>query len=134
MACWSQARRKFYELHEAGSPLATEALARIGAIYKVETSIRGQLPDARRQVRQEQSNPLVEALHAGSICSWRACLAEAVLAEAIRYALGRWTALGRFLEDGRIDLDTNPVECAIRPVSLGRKNALFAGSRGNSRP
>ena len=131
-ACWSHARRKFYELHEAGSPIATEALARIGAIYKVEASIRGLLPDARRQVRQEQSKPLVETLRAWLDLQLARLPGRSRLAEAIRYALGRWTALGRFLDDGRIDLDTNPVERAIRPVSLGRKNSLFAGSDGGA--
>ncbi len=108
-ACWSHARRKFYDLHEAGSPIATEALARIGVIYKVEASIRGQPPDARRQVRQEQSKPLVDSLHAWlDLQLARLPGRSSRLAEAIRYALGRWTALGRFLDDGRIDLDTNP--------------------------
>ena len=131
-ACWSHARRKFYELHEAGSPIATEALARIAAIYKVEASIRGQPPNARRQVRQEQSKPLVDALRAWLDLQLARLPGRSRLAEAIRYALGRWTALGRFLDDGRIDLDTNPVERAIRPVSLGRKNSLFAGSYGGA--
>jgi transposase len=131
-ACWSHARRKFYELHEAGSPIATEALARIGAIYKVEASIRGQPPDARRQVRQEQSKPLVDALRAWLDLQLARLPGRSRLAEAIRYALGRWTALDRFLDDGRIDLDTNPVERSIRPVSLGRKNSLFAGSDGGA--
>jgi transposase len=131
-ACWSHARRKFYELHEAGSPIATEALARIAAIYKVEAGIRGHPPDARRQVRQEQSRPLVEALRVWLDLQLARLPGRSRLAEAVRYALGRWTALGRFLDDGRIDLDTNPVERAIRPVSLGRKNSLFEGSDGGA--
>jgi transposase len=131
-ACWSHARRKFYELHEAGSPIATEALARIAEIYKIETTIRGRPPDVRARVRGELSKPLVEALRAWLDVQLARLPGRNRLAEAIRYALGRWTALSRFLEDGRIDLDTNPVERAIRPVSLGRKNSLFAGSDGGA--
>ena len=131
-ACWSHARRKFYDLHEAGSPVATEALARIAAIYKIEANIRRQPPRTRRQVRQEQSKPLVDALRAWLDLQLARLPGRSRLAEAIRYALGRWTALDRFLDDGRIDLDTNPVERAIRPVSLGRKNSLFAGSDGGA--
>ncbi len=131
-ACWSHARRKFYELHAAGSPIATEALARISAIYKIKASIRGQPPNERRQVRQQQSKSLVEALLAWFELQLAQLPGRSRLAEAIRYALGRWTSLGRFLDDGRVDLDTNPVERAIRPVSLGRKNSLFAGSDGGA--
>ena len=131
-ACWAHARRKFYELHEAGSPVATEALARIAEIYRIEVSIRGQAPDERQRARAERSKPLVEAMHAWLSLQLTRLPGRSRLAEAIRYALGRWPALTRFLDDGRIDLDTNPVERSIRPVALGRRNALFAGSDGGA--
>ncbi|MFG1235652.1 IS66 family transposase [Xanthobacter autotrophicus DSM 597] len=130
-ACWAHARRKFYDVAQAtGSPVATEALRRIGELYAVEAQIRGQSPAYRLAARRQHSRPLVTEL-----CAWlEAQLAQVFgrssLAEAIRYALTRWEALTRFLHDGRIELDTNPVERAIRPVALGRKNHLFAGSDG----
>ncbi|MGI4793734.1 MAG: IS66 family transposase, partial [Janthinobacterium lividum] len=131
-ACWAHARRKFFELHEAGSPVATEAVQRIGELYEIEATIRGQPPDERLRVRQRQSLPLVEVLQAWLDLQLSRLPGRSRLAEAIRYALGRWSALTRFLDDGRIDLDTNPVERAIRPIALGRKNSLFAGSEGGA--
>jgi len=132
-ACWAHARRRFYELHEAGSPVATEALNRIAALYRIEGTIRGQLPEHRQRVRTEHSRPLVEAMRLWLDLQLTRLPGRSKLAEAIRYALARWTALTRFLDDGRIDLDTNPVERSIRPIALGRKNSLFAGSEGGAR-
>ena len=131
-ACWAHWRRRFYDLHQAGSPMATEALRRIAEIYGIEASIRGQPPPERQAARVELSRPLVEALHLLLELQLPQLPGRGRLAEAIRYGLGRWGALTRFLDDGRIDLDTNPVERAIRPVALGRKNALFAGSDGGA--
>ena len=110
--------------------MPAEALSRIAEIYRLEPSIRGRPPDERQNVRALQASPGVDTLRSwldvqlGRLQGWSR------LAEAIRYALSRWTALTRFLDDGRIDLDFNPVERAIRPVALGRKNALFAGNDG----
>ncbi len=132
-ACWAHARRKFFELHETGSPVATEVVRRIGKLYEIEREIRGRPPDERRRARQERSRPIVEAMHDWLQEQLRRLPGRACLAEAIRYALARWSALIRFLDDGRIELDTNPVERAIRPVALGRKNSLFAGSEGGAR-
>ncbi len=132
-ACWSHARRKFYELHNAGSPVASEALARIAALYAIEADIRGQPSEERQRVRAQQSRPLVEALKLWLELKLAHLPGRSRLAEAIRYALNRWSGLSQFLDDGRIDLDTNPVERSIRPVALGRKNALFAGSDGGAR-
>jgi len=132
-ACWSHARRKFYELHKGGSPVASEALQRIAALYQVEASIRGQPPAERQRVRSQQSRPLVEVLKIWLELKLAHLPGRSRLAEAIRYALNRWSGLCQFLDDGRIDLDTNPVERSIRPVALGRKNALFAGSDGGAK-
>jgi len=131
-ACWAHTRRKFYELHQTGSPIATEALARIRELYDIDTQIRGLPPDQRRIIRQTHTRPRIEALELWLRQKLVLLPARARLAEAIRYALNRWTDLARFIDDGRIDLDTNPVERAIRPVALGRKNALFAGSEGGA--
>jgi transposase len=130
-ACWAHTRRKFYDVVEAtGSPLATEALRRIAEIYAVEAELRGQSPAHRLAVRRGRSKPIVDALRTWLEAQLPRVPGRSTLAEAIRYALTRWTGLTRFLADGRVELDTNPVERAIRPVALGRKNHLFAGSDG----
>jgi transposase len=132
-ACWAHARRKFYDLHEAtGSPIAAEALRRIGALYAIEKTVNGRTAEERQAVRNDQSRPLVAAMKPWLEKELNRIPGRGGLAEAIRYALSRWPALCRFLNDGRIDLDNNPVERAIRPVALGRKNHLFAGSDGGA--
>src|SRR5215213_7577743 len=132
--CWAHCRRRFYELYRStGSPLAEEALRRIGELYRIEAEIRGRPAEERRTVRQERSRPMVEALHAWLTIQLGRVSGRSTLAEAIRYALRHWPGLVLFLEDGRIELDTNVIERAIRPIALGRKNALFAGSDGGAR-
>jgi len=132
--CWAHCRRRFYEIHQAtGSPLAEEALRRIGELYAIEAEIRGRPAEERRTVRQERSKPLVEALHAWLTIQLGRVSGRSTLAEAIRYALRHWQGLVLFLEDGRLELDTNTIERAIRPIALGRKNSLFAGSDGGAR-
>ncbi len=127
------ARRKFYEVHEAtGSPVAAEALRRIVELYAVEATIRGQTADARRTTRRIRSLPLVAAMKTWFEAELHRIPPRGALAEAIRYALTRWTALCCFLDDGRIVLDNNTVERAIRSIALGRKNHLFAGSDGGA--
>ena len=119
-ACWAHARRRFYEFHQAtGSPIAAEALRRIAELYAVEKSIRGQPAEARRRAREAESRPLIEALKPWLEAQLGRVPKKGGLAEAIRYALARWPALCRFLDDGRIELDNNPVERAIRPVANG---------------
>lgn len=134
-ACWAHARRKFYEVQQAtDSPIAAEALRRIAELYAIEATIRGETADARRNVRQVRSLPLVAAMKAWLETQLTHIPPRGGLADAIRYALTRWSDLSRFLDDGRIELDTNTVERAIRPITLGRKNHLFAGSdRGAAR-
>ena len=130
-ACWAHTRRKFYEIAEAdGAPLALEAVQRIAAIYAVEAQVRGQSPAHRLMARRAHTRPLVDSFHRWLQEQLPRLSGRSKLAEAMRYALARWTGLTRFLHDGRIELDTNPVERAIRPVALGRKNHLFAGSDG----
>jgi transposase len=130
-ACWAHARRKFFDVHEAtGSPIAAEALRRIAELYAIEVSIRGRTAEQRQQVRDVRTRPLIDAMKPWLEAELPRIPGRGALAEAIRYALARWDELSRFLDDGRIDLDNNPVERAIRPVALGRKNHLFAGSDG----
>ena len=132
-ACWAHARRKFYEVHEAtASPIAAEALRRIAELYAIETIIRGQSAQARKNVRRAKSLPLVQAMKLWLEGELSRIPPKSGLADAIRYALVRWNALCRFLEDGRVALDNNTVERAIRPIALGRKNHLFAGSDGGA--
>jgi len=128
-ACWAHVRRKFVDLHELHkSPIAAEMLDRIGALYAVEQEIWGRLPDERRAVRQERSRPLLEAMKVWLDETLQTLSQKSAIAKAIRYALSRWQALGRFCEDGRIAIDNNAAERALRCVALGRKNFLFAGS------
>lgn len=127
--CWSHVRRKFYELAASGSaPIATEALQKIAALYAVETDIRGRPADERRAERQARSSPLILDLEPWLRTRLETISRKSKLAEAIRYALSRWDGLTRFLDDGRIEIDSNIVEHAIRPLALGRKNHLSAGS------
>ncbi len=129
--CWSHVRRKFYELAQSGpAPIATEALARIAALYQIEGEIRGRSAEERRSVRQQKSRMIGEALEPWLKTKLALVSQKSKLAEAIRYALSRWAGLSRFLDDGRIEIDSNVVERSIRPIALNRKNALFAGSDG----
>lgn len=130
--CWAHVRRKFYELQagDTPAPIASEALARIASLYAVEAEIRGQSAEQRRRVRQLRSKPILEALKPWLERQLSLVSGKSKLADAIRYALSRWQGLGRFLDDGRVELDSNVVERAIRPITLGRKNHLFAGSDG----
>ncbi len=131
--CWSHVRRRFYELAAAGpAPIASEALERIGALYAVEKDIRGRNPDERRAARQEKSRPIVDALEPWLREKLTLISQKTKLAEAIRYALSRWDGLTRFVDAGRVEIDSNVVERAIRPIALNRKNALFAGSDGGA--
>jgi transposase len=129
--CWAHVRRRFYELAAAGpAPIATEALERIGALYAIESDIKGRNPDDRRTARQEKSRPILDALEPWLREKLALISQKTKLAEAIRYALSRWDGLTRFIDDGRVEIDSNIVERAIRPIALNRKNALFAGSDG----
>ena len=129
--CWAHVRRRFYELAAAGpAPIASEALTRIAKLYAVESDIRGKSADERRAVRQEKSTPILDDLEPWLRAKLDLISQKTKLAEAIRYALSHWEGLTRFINDGRIEIDSNVVERAIRPIALNRKNALFAGSDG----
>jgi hypothetical protein len=128
-ACWAHARRKFFDVHAATkSPMALEALQRIAALYAIEATIRGQSPEARLAIRQTQSTSLFAELRTWLDKSLARIPGKSELAGAIRYTLSRWQALTLVLRDGRACLDNNAAERAMRPICLGRKNWLFAGS------
>jgi hypothetical protein len=133
--CWAHVRRKFFDVHEANrSAIAKEALDRIGALYAVEAAIRGLAPEERRQRRQAQSKQIAAELKSWAEETKPKLSARSELAAAFRYMLSRWLALIRCFDDGRLALDNNPAERALRGVALGRKNYLFAGSdRGGER-
>jgi transposase len=129
--CWSHVRRNFYEIQaKTPAPIATEALVRIAPLYAIEANIRGLSANDRRQARQQRTKPLIDALRLWLEAQLATVSGKSTIAEAIRYALSRWDGLTRFLDDGRIEIDSNVVERAIRPIALGRKNHLFAGSDG----
>ena len=134
-ACWAHVRRKFFEIHQAtASPLAQEALDRIGELYGIEGEIRGQPPDVRQPVRQARAGPKVDALHRWFLTTLRRVPEKSALALAIRYALVRWEALTRFIQDGTVEVDNNTCERELRAVAMGRKNYMFMGSdRGGER-
>jgi transposase len=127
-------RRPFYELAAAGlAPIASEALERIAALYTIEKDIRGLSADERRAVRQDKSRQIIDDLEPWLRAKPALISQKTKLAQAIRYALSRWNGLTRFLDDGRIEIDSNVVERSIRPIALNRKNALFAGSDGGGK-
>jgi transposase len=128
-SCWAHSRRKFYDLYQAhASPVAKEAIDRIAGLYKIEKEIRGRPPDERRQIRNERSRPLLVSLKDWLQQSKSKLSAKSEVTQAIDYTLGRWTQLTRFCDDGRIEIDNNAAERALRAVAIGRKNYLFQGS------
>jgi transposase len=117
--CWAHWRRRFYEIAQAGNaPIATEALARIAAIYAIEAEIRGQEAEARHAARQQRAKPLVDSLKTWFEVQLATVSRKSTIAEAIRYGLGRWDGLVHFLDDGRIEIDSNVVERTIRPIAM----------------
>jgi transposase len=129
VACWAHVRRKFYDLEQAhSSALAREALERIADLYAIEDEIRGRPPDERQQVRQTRARPLLQSLYDWFEVSLTKLSRKSDTTAAIRYALTLWPALTRYCDDGRLEADNNAAERALRAVTLGRKNYLFAGS------
>ena len=134
VACWSHARRGLYEVHlSTASPIAREALERIAALFAIEREIRGRDPDRRLAARRERASPLLDELKGFLDGSLARISGKGTLARAIRHVLSRWEALTRFTTDGRLEMSNNAAERAIRPLALGRKNYLFAGSDAGGR-
>ena len=129
--CLAHARRKFVDVHATtGSPVAREVIDRIAEVYAIEAKIKGLSAAERRTLRQARSKPVMDALRPYLMEMLSQISQKSPLAGAIRYMLGHWEGLCLFLDDGRLAVDTNAVERGMRPISLGRKNSLFAGSEG----
>jgi transposase len=134
VACWAHGRRKLFEVHAAtGSAIAKEALERMAGLFAIEADINGHAPGRRHAARQERSLPLLADLKDFLDAALASISRKSSLAVAIRYGLVRWPALCRFAHDGRLEMTNNAAERAIRPLALGRKNYLFAGSDAGGR-
>jgi len=136
-ACWSHARRKMWDIHErqhklAGT-LAHQALQRIGVIFQIEAQIRGKTAQERWRARQERTQPALQELKAWLNATLAQVSAKSPMAMAIGYTLSNWTALTRFVDDGRIEAHNDAAERALRGVAIGRKNFLHLGSDGGGR-
>ena len=128
--CMAHARRKFFELHATHkSTLAGEALGYFGELYGVEREAAALDAEARRQMREERARPIAQALHDWLLGHRLKVTEGSAIARAIDYSLKRWAALVRYLDDGWVPIDNNWIENQIRPIALGRKNWLFAGSQ-----
>ena len=126
--CWVHARREIIRaMPKAGSPVADDLLGRIAELYKIEATIRGASADIRLTERRARSRPILAALRTALDTHGNRLSKKSEMGKALAYILVRWEGLTRFAEDGRVEMDTNSVENAIRPLALGRKNALFAG-------
>jgi transposase len=129
LACWAHARRKFFDAHAAsGSPVAKEAIERIGEIYAIDNALCDLTPDERYRERQRLLAPTLAAFKRWLDELQPKVLGNTGLAGAIGYTQKRWSALAHVLDDGRHPIDNNPAENAIRPIAIGRKNWLFCGS------
>ena len=129
VACWSHVRRGFFDVHASnGSRLAKEALDKIGALFDIERTITGHAAKIRKSVRQRAAKPRIDELAIWFDAQLNLIPPKSELAVAIRYARLRWPALARYLDDGRLEISNNAAENQIRPVVIGRKHWLFAGS------
>jgi transposase len=126
--CWAHARRKLKEVHDSdASPIAAEGLRRITEFYKIETEIRGASPGQRHSARQARTKPLMDDFGLWLKAQLARVSGKSRLGEKLRYIHSHWGGLQIFLNDGRVEIDSNAVERTIRPIALNRKNALFAG-------
>ncbi|MCT4682637.1 MAG: IS66 family transposase, partial [Roseicyclus sp.] len=126
--CWAHARRKLHDVTQSGAaPIAQEGLAQIQALYRIEKDLRGLPADQRHAARRDRSKPIIDAFKLWLAQNRARVSAKSPTGEALKYIAKYWDGLCRFLDDGRIELDNNPVERTIRPIALNRKNALFAG-------
>jgi transposase len=125
----AHARRRLFDVYEATkSPIAEEGLRRIAELYAIEATINGQSPEQRRATRQAQSKPLLDALHDWMLQQRRRLSGKSTLGKALQYALSRWDALVRYVEDGRLSIDNNLAERLLKDIAVTRKNYLFVGS------
>ena len=129
LACLDHIRRKFFDVHAVGaSPVAEQALQRIAKLYAIEQQGVGLDPPQRLTLRQQLAKPLLTEMHTWLLASQRTVATGSGTAKAIDHALKRWPAVQRYADSGSLPIDNNPVENAIRPIAIGKKNWLFAGS------
>jgi len=129
ISCMAHARRKYFDVHTTlNSPLAAEALDRIGKLYQIEREMHGRSPEERLAARQMRAVPVLNALHAWMLEKASQVDPKSQLSEALNYSLNRWESLCRYTEDGRLSIDNNSAERSIRGVGIGRKNYMFFGS------
>jgi hypothetical protein len=122
-------RRKFYDITQSGpAPLADEAIATIQSLYVIEKQVRGQPPDERRHIRALYAKPILERFNTWLQATLRTLSKGSPLSKAIHYALKQWEALVAYVDNGYAEIDNNSAERSLRPIALGRKNYLFAGS------
>jgi transposase len=128
--CWAHCRREYHDLYkpDGSTPLVEEALRQIGAFYAIEAEIRGRPPDERLKIRQERTRPLVEAFKLWVQDRLAEVMSSSLMAEPLAYTLSHWDGLTVFLDDGRVEMDSNTIERSMKPVILTRKNSLFAGT------
>src|ERR1700733_14387747 len=131
VACWSHARRYFFDLHhKTASPIALEVLEQIAALFAIEGHIRGRPPNLRAAARREHAQPRLDRLKSYLDIQITRISGKSDLAEAIRYTLSRWKALTRYVREGRLEMSNNAAERAMKPPVIGRKNYLFCGLGG----
>jgi hypothetical protein len=130
VACWAHFRRKIFDIHTTSpTPRTTDLLTRIGSLYKIEDEIRGTPPDVRRRTRLERAAPAIEALRIALDDALRRLSPKSDVAKAIAYGRKRWIALTRFVEAGRLEIDNNIAERAMRSIAINRKNWLSLDRR-----
>ena len=133
--CLAHSRRKFVAVHKATkSPFAQEVIERIAEVYAIEKRIRGTSAESRRAARQAETQPIMKALHARLVAVSDGLSKISTLCEAIDYMLGHWAGLTLFLDDGRLEPDTNTVERTIRPIAIGKKNVFSVATSAVARP
>lgn len=129
VGCLAHARRMFFDLHAANkSQVAESALQQIGAIYEIERELKNLDSAERQRIRQLRAAPVMDALHRWMLLTRQKITDGSATAKALDYSLKRWSALTRFIDDGRLPVDNNWIENQIRPIAIGRSNWLFAGS------
>jgi transposase len=128
LGCWAHARRKFFELYQAGSPIGEEALVQIKALYAIERDCSQMSCAERHQYRQIHTTPKLKDFHHWLVNTRKTVAPNSGTAKALDYSIKRWAALERYSTAGHYPIDNNPVENAIRPIAIGKKNWLFAGS------
>jgi len=129
LACLAHARRKFFDLHAANQhPVAEEALLRIAELYRIESEAQDYSIEERQRWRAEHAKPRLDAMHLWLVQLRKSSAEGSALSKAIDYSLKRWPAFTRYADSGHLPIDNNPIENAIRPIALGKKNWLFAGS------